>query len=174
MVLDTAQAGLPTPPIREGDRYLDKFPKVWRWHEARAEGCERVFQRAEHCGEQWQAVGRCTSDACRTARARLNPDAGVQRIPLGCSSRFFCDTCKKRIAGDFRREFNASRLGITWAASLQGRRNRWRPKFGKEARLGERLVTLTGPHVGSPEERVRWMYAAWPLYLRKWNAYVLG
>lgn len=172
MVLDTARAGLPTQPLRDGDRYLDRMPKVWPWHAARAEGCERVFQRVEHCGEQWQAVGRCTSEACQAARASVNAETGVQRIPLGCSSRFFCDECKKRIAQDFRKEFNAGRLGVIWGASLQGRMNRWRPKYGREARFGERLVTLTEPHVGEPEERVRWLFDAWPLFLRKWNGYI--
>jgi hypothetical protein len=31
---------------------------------------------------------------------------------------------------------------------------------------------LTAPHVGEPEERVRWLFAAWPLFLRKWNEYI--
>lgn len=148
-----------------------RLPKVTKWHEARARGAEEVFRRVEDCGDDFAAVARCTSGACRKAR-RSNPDAGVQRIPLGCSSRLFCDDCKLRIAARFRREFNAARLGVLWAIQQQGRNSRWRPKHGPEARFSERLTTVTVPHVGTPEERVEWLYKTWPAFLKRWNEYV--
>ncbi|MGH7605558.1 MAG: hypothetical protein ACRENK_16385 [Gemmatimonadaceae bacterium] len=160
-------------PVRRGDRYLKAMPRVHPWHAARALGCEEVFRRVEDCGDDFAAVARCTSSSCRRAR-QSNPEAGVQRIPLGCSSRLFCDDCKLRIASRFRREFNAARLGILWAARLQGRTSRWRPKYGPEARFSERLITLTAPHVGTPAERVAWMFKAWPAFLKKLNAYQRG
>src|SRR5262245_55114197 len=141
--------------LRKGDRYLPRLPQASRWHEARAEGIEKVFRRVEECGDQFSAVARCTSDSCRAARATKDPESGVWRVPLGCSSRFFCDVCKTRIALRFRREFQAARLGVIWAAQLQGRTSRWRPRHGPEARLGERLLTLTAPHVGTAVERVK-------------------
>lgn len=158
--------------MRKGDRYVSRLPGESKWHESRATGIEKVFRRVEDCGEQFSAVARCTSRACRAARSTHNPDAGVLRVPLGCSSRFFCDVCKTRIAVRFRRDFQAARLGVIWAATLQGRLSRWRPRFGPEARLGERLLTLTAPHVGTAVERVMWMFKAWPLFLKRWNAYI--
>ena len=157
---------------RKGDRYLSRLPRASKWHESRATGLEEVFRRVEDCGEQFAAVARCTSSACRASRGTTNPEAGVLRVPLGCSSRFFCDSCKTRIAVRFRREFQAARLGVIWAATLQGRLSRWRPRFGPEARFSERLLTLTAPHVGTAVERVSWMFKAWPFFLKRWNAYI--
>ena len=161
--------GVQTVPL--GDRRERVMPSVSKWHESRANGIEQVFERVEECGGAFEAVARCTSPACRTARSS-DSEAGVIRVPLGCSSRFFCDTCKTRIAVRFRREFQAARLGVIWAAQLQGRHSRWRPKFGPEARLSERLVTLTAPHVGTAVERVKWLFKAWPRFLRAWNGYI--
>jgi hypothetical protein len=163
--------GVQTVPT--GDRRHRVMPSVSRWHESRADGIEHVFERVEECGGAFEAVARCTSNACRAARSS-DSEAGVIRVPLGCSSRFFCDVCKTRIAVRFRREFQAARLGIIWGAQLQGRHTRWRPRFGPEARLSERLVTLTAPHVGTAVERVRWMFKAWPFFLRAWNVYIRG
>lgn len=154
-----------------GDRRHRVMPSISRWHESRADGIEHVFERVDECGSAFEAVARCTSNACRSARTR-NTEAGVIRVPLGCSSRFFCDTCKTRIAVRFRREFQAARLGIIWGAQLQGRHSRWRAKYGPEARLSERLVTLTAPHVGTAVERVRWLFKAWPFFLKLWNGYI--
>lgn len=169
-LLRSAIAGGPQV-LRKGDRYIGRLPKTSQWHESRADGVENVFRRVEECGEQFAAVARCTSAACRASRA-TNPEAGVLRVPLGCSSRFFCDECKTRIAVRFRREFQAARLGVVWAATLQGRISRWRPRYGEDARFGERLLTLTAPHVGTAVERVEWLFKAWPLFLKRWNEYI--
>ena len=159
-----------SPYLRKGDRLRSKLPWSSEWHEARALGAEEVFRRVEDCGDDFHAVARCTSEACRRAR-KQNPEAGVQRIPLGCSSRLFCDECKVRIAARFRREFNAARHGILWGARLQGRTSKWRPKHGAEAKLGERLITLTVPELGTARERVLWMFRAWPEFLKLLNEY---
>lgn len=159
-----------SPYQRRGDRLQSKLPRGSAWHEARATGAEEVFRRVEDCGDDFHAVARCTSDSCRRARQK-NPEAGVQRIPLGCSSRLFCDECKVRIAARFRREFNASRHGILWGARLQGRMSKWRPREGKEARLGERLITLTVPELGTGRARVNWIFRAWPEFLKRLNEY---
>lgn len=158
-------------PIRRGDRVLDAMPRVTPWHASRALGLEEHFQRVDECGDGFVAVGRCTSPECVRQRATKDAESGVMRVPLGCSSRLFCDDCKLRIAQRFRREFNASRMGVMWAAKLQGRDSRWRPKYGPEAKFGERLITLTVPHVGTTRERVRWAFAAWRGFLRELNAY---
>lgn len=154
---------------RHGDRLVETVPKVWPWHEARAKGIGELFERIESCGRIWEAVTRCTSDQCSAARREGASETGVRRIPVGCSSRFFCDDCKTTIALRFRRQFNAARLGIRWVADLGGRTERWRPKSGREARFGERMITLTAPHEGTTRERVKWLFGAWPGFLRRFN-----
>jgi hypothetical protein len=72
----------------------------------------------------------------------------------------------------FRRDFNAARAGLLWQAQIQGLTDRWRPRSGPDARLGERLVTLTAPHVGTVAERVAWCFAAWTPFLKRWNEYI--
>lgn len=135
-------------------------------------GQVELFERVEDCGENWETRLWCQSDSCAHARASGDPEAGAKAVPVGCSSRFFCPECRNMQAWRFRRDFNAARAGLLWQAELQGLTGRWRPKAGPDARLGERLVTLTAPHVGTAEERVRWAFEAWTPFLKRWNAYI--
>lgn len=151
---------------RRGDRPLKEGPpKVWTWHEQRAAGVEEHFERVRTCGESWQVVERCESDACRRARAKGETKAGIQNYVVGCCSRFFCTECRGRLAARFRRDFNAARQGVIWQAELAGLTRRFR----KGGKFGERFITLTSPHVGTAAERVTWQFDAWPKFLKRWN-----
>lgn len=149
---------------RDGDRRLRNVPKVHPWHAQRAAGAEEHFRRVETCGEQWAAVARCPSTSCVTARRRGDAGAGVRIRPCGCGSRFFCEECRLRLALRFRRDFNAARLGLMWKARSAGLTGRWLPRG---ERFGERLITLTAPHVGTARDRVKWMRAAFHSFNRK-------
>jgi hypothetical protein len=151
---------------RIGDRRVPTFDKVHPWHEQRARGSVEHFRRVETCGEQWAAVARCPSTDCKRARAGGNTEAGVRVRPCGCGSRFFCEECRLRVALRFRREFNASRLGLMWKARGMGLTGRWLPREGAGARFTERLITLTAPHVGTARERVQWMRDAFKRFNR--------
>lgn len=56
-----------------------------------------------------------------------------------------------------------------WKVRELGLTARWRGR----ARFGERLITLTAPHVGSARDRVRWMRDAFAWFNRKLHEYRL-
>ena len=84
-------------------------------------------------------------------------------IEVGCGSKWFCPTCRLRQVVKFRKDFERKRLGLVTAATRAGltRRNQKRSQ-----RWGERLVTFTLPHRGTPEERIIILRATW---LRFWR-----
>jgi hypothetical protein len=120
------------------------------WHEARAVGERERFQRARQCGATGRGL-RITNKCCGT----------VHDIPETCGSHLACRPCRGRWVSKFRRKF------------LRGRARALR-KIGSRLRgrgaWSEKLVTLTMPHEGTTIERVAWLVAAWPRFLRWLNA----
>jgi hypothetical protein len=133
------------------------------WHAARARGAAGRFGTVRECGQVAQIVQVCP--ACSTR----------QTIPLRCADRFFCSTCRAKAARDYRDQFRRSALGLARATESVGltyRRDRNRrakaEALGAEL-IGERLITLTAPHIDSDTtaERIDRLRDAWTIFQRR-------
>ncbi len=123
------------------------------WHTSRARTKREVFERVASCGE---SEGHRVTLVCRGCK-----DATT--IEVGCGSKWFCPSCRLQQAIKFRKDFERKRVGLLTAATRAGLTRR---KQKGSARWGERLLTLTLPHVGTPEERIHTLRATW---LRFWR-----
>lgn len=128
-------------------------PKTTRWHSSRAQGKRELFERVERCGSE---TGARITLVCRGCKEKSS-------IEVGCNSHWFCPACRQRTAQKFRLDFERKRLGLVAAATRAGltRRNQRRGE-----RWGERLLTLTLPHLGNARERVRTLRATWARFWR--------
>jgi hypothetical protein len=129
-------------------------PKVVRWHASRAQNKRKLFDNVRKCGD---GEGAKVTLVCRGGCGK------DLVIDTGCNSAWFCPQCRARTATRFRLDFENKRLGLVTActrASLTRRNQR------KGLRWGERLVTLTLPHEGSPTERIRVLLEVWARFWR--------
>lgn len=126
---------------------------VSQWHASRAAGKRELFERVANCG---------TEDAQALTLVCLGCKGAIQ-IPTGCGSHWFCAECRAVKANKFRGDFERKRLGLIATATRAGLTRR---RQKKSDRFGERLLTVTLPHVGAPAERIRTLKATW---LRFWR-----
>jgi hypothetical protein len=115
------------------------------------------------CGQVAQIVQVCPSCSTR------------QTIPLRCADRFFCTTCRAKAARDYRDQFRRAAIGLARATESVGltyRRDRNRrakaEALGAEL-IGERLITLTAPHLDGDTtgERIERLREAWRIFQRR-------
>lgn len=128
-------------------------PRCVDWHASRARTKREMFERVEKCGA---GEGTRISVTCRSCPNEIP-------IEVGCNSHWFCPACRKRTAQRFRLDFERKRLGLVTAASRAGLMRR---KQKKGHRWGERLLTLTLPHVGTPRVRIVTLRATWARFWR--------
>ncbi len=142
------------PELAETDERIGGAPPLEsRWHTSRAEGKRELFDRVSRCGS---GDGHRITLVCRGCKASMP-------IEVGCNSHWFCAACRARTANKFRADFETKRLGLVSAATRAGLTRRRQPK---ENRWGERLLTVTLPHVGTAAERVRVLKATWTRFWR--------
>lgn len=124
-----------------------------QWHASRARTKREMFERVAKCGT---GEGTQITLACRGCANKI-------ALEVGCNSHWFCASCRKRTAQRFRLDFERKRLGIVTAAARAGltRRNQ-----RKGDRWGERMLTVTLPHVGTPRERIITLRATWARFWR--------
>ncbi len=110
-------------------------PAESAWHSARAETKRRLFEKVAECGE-----GHTLELVCR------NGSCGERfTVPLGCGQAFFCPSCRKRRANQFRVDFQRKQLGLVSTAQRHGLTHRYRRR-AIGGRFSEKLLTLTLPH----------------------------
>lgn len=139
-------------------------PLTTQWHDARAEGKRELFTRVEACADEAQAIKLVCRGVVQTATGE-QPCAHSECIPIGCGAQHFCSACRIRLAQRFRVDFERKRLGLIGEARKAQLMGRWRRRDAG-GRFGERMVTLTLPHWGTPIERVRVLRETWPRFWR--------
>lgn len=139
------------------------------WHSARAETKRRLFEKVAECGEGHTLELVCRSGSCGERFT----------VPLGCGQAFFCPKCRARRATAFRVDFQRKQLGLVGIASRAGLLHRYRKrKVG--GRFGERLLTLTVPHLsedGEPlgvAQRIYDLRNTWDRFNRLWRDELRG
>lgn len=137
---------------------LDGPLEIWPWHASRAEGKRTLFARVDDCKNERRAL-RLTCKGCGHS---------PELVPIGCDVAMFCPQCRTRQARKFRLDFERKRqglLGVAWRAGVAGDEARYRRReLG--GRFGERMVTLTVPHVGNARERIALLD---PAFARFWR-----
>jgi rubrerythrin len=146
------QSGLVAREEKTG-RAASGPPKIVGWHASRAQGKRELFDRVDRCG---------TDDATRLTLVCRGCGDNT-KIEVGCSSHWFCPSCRARTAQRFRTEFENKRLGLTTAAARAGLTRRAQRK---SERWGARLLTLTLPHEGQARERIQVLQATWARFWR--------
>lgn len=149
------------------------LPDQARWHFSRARNQRELFERVERCET---AEATRVKVVCRECKAE-------HEIHVGCGSQWFCPECRKKAVRRVQKTFLRSRQGLLVAAARArltpedeheaaerdrhwGRkRKRRRPPLG--GFWGERFLTLTLPHRGSPTERIEVLNATWNRFWRK-------
>lgn len=128
-------------------------PLESHWHASRARTKRELFERVQNCGTTEGHRVTLVCKGCKDART----------IEVGCGSKWFCPTCRVQQVIKFRKDFERKRLGLVTAAQRAGLTRR---RQQKGERWGERLITFTLPHRGTPEERIDVLRATW---LRFWR-----
>jgi hypothetical protein len=129
-------------------------PAETAWHSVRARGKRTLFRRVEECRKEGRKI-RLTCRGCSKESS----------VPIGCAVPLFCAACRSRTAQIVRADFARKRAGLTGAAGRAGLTSRFRRR-ALGGRFGERLLTLTVPHEGGPEDRLRLVGAAWSRFWR--------
>lgn len=129
------------------------LPEQARWHFSRARNKRELFERVADCGK---AETHKITVVCRECKHS-------QEIQVGCGSQWFCPNCRKRALSRLRKAFMRNRLGLITNASKAGLMRR---KQKKGERWGERFLTLTLPHHGSPTERLEVLNQTWARFWR--------
>lgn len=160
------------PPVPRAIAALDELREASnqvRWHRSRAEGQRERFARVRGCG------GRKMVAACRRC--------GEEREPVaeGCGVRRVCPRCDVSGAVARRARFGRARGRLMIDAHRYGLGLRYR----RGGAYSEKMLTLTLPHFGledasgvvreesrdSLHARIVALFKAWPLFLRRVNAW---
>lgn len=130
-----------------------RSPRSTQWHASRAKNKRELFQRVAKCGTD---EGTKVTIVCRDCKTKTE-------IDVGCGSRWFCPKCRVETVKKFRGDFERKRLGLLTTATRAGltRRRQERSK-----RWGERMLTLTLPHVGNAAERIDTLCDTWNRFFR--------
>jgi len=134
-------------------RPLMNIRRSVKWHSSRAANKRALFERVADCGKV--DATRITL-VCRGCKDSIS-------IEVGCGSSWFCPECRRRSVMKFRKNFERSRLGIVTIAARAGLMKR---KQAKGDRWGERLLTVTLPHRGTPAQRIETLQATWARFWR--------
>ena len=129
------------------------LPEQARWHFSRARNKRELFERVAECGK---AETHKITVVCRDCKHS-------QEIQVGCGSQWFCPNCRKRSMSRLQKSFMRNRLGLITHATRAGLMRR---KQAKGERWGERFLTLTLPHHGSPTERLEVLNETWTRFWR--------
>lgn len=138
---------------QERVRPLMNIRRSVKWHSSRAANKRALFERVADCGKV--DATRITL-VCRGCKDQI-------AIEVGCGSSWFCAECRRRSVMKFRKNFERSRLGIVTIAARAGLTKRNQKKGD---RWGERLLTVTLPHRGTPAERIETLQATWARFWR--------
>lgn len=103
-----------------------------KWYRSRAKGSRERFSRVASCGTEYVASATCKDCGC------------VHEVPVGCSSRLLCPTCRGRQNAKRRARFRASRSAVL----DQGRKWGLLRRRRKGGRYTEKFLTLTVPAAG--------------------------
>ena len=130
-----------------------RSPRSTQWHESRAKNKRQLFERVAKCGTD---EGTKVTIVCKDCKTKTE-------IDVGCGSRWFCPKCRVETVKKFRGDFERKRLGLLTTAARAGltRRRQQRSK-----RWGERMLTLTLPHVGNATERIDMLCDTWARFFR--------
>lgn len=128
-------------------------PAITHWHSSRAKTQRELFERVEMCGtdEATRITLVCRGCGEKTA------------VDVGCGSRWFCPKCRVQHVNKFRGDFSRKRLGLLTTAARAGLTRR---RQARGNRWGERMLTLTLPHVGTALDRIRILEATWSRFFR--------
>lgn len=133
-----------------------------KWHYDRAKGQAERFKNVAGCGRDNEMVVRCT--CCGHEHA----------VAVHCGVDVLCLECRGRRAHILRARFMQARL--IHLAKERARFLMHRPAIdplrGKRGCWTEKMMTLTGPHVGTLEERIGFLFDAFPIFRRKLRAYI--
>lgn len=145
----------------------DASDRAIKWHRGRERGALERFERVNDCGKR---------------RVRVRCLCGAEHdVPDRCGADRLCRSCKEASRAKNVAKLARAQLGILRTAKREGFLRRHR----KGGRWGQRMVTLTIPHVDSPgrffdesigpraavEARIRLLFAAWrrfSLSLQRW------
>jgi hypothetical protein len=130
-----------------------RSPRSTQWHASRAKNKRELFGRVAKCGTE---EGTKVTIVCRDCKTKTE-------IDVGCGSRWFCPKCRVETVKKFRGDFERKRLGLLTTAARAGltRRRQERSK-----RWGERMLTLTLPHVGNATDRIDMLCETWNRFFR--------
>jgi len=134
-------------------RPLMNMRRSVKWHSSRAANKRALFERVADCGKV--DATRITL-VCRGCKDKVS-------IEVGCGSTWFCPDCRMRSVLKFRKNFERARLGIVTIAARAGLMKRNQKKGD---RWGERLLTVTLPHRGTPAQRIETLQATWARFWR--------
>lgn len=131
-----------------------------KWDDDRQRGYEQRTERVLECGAQQRKM----AIICQCCAHRREVDCGH------CNNTILCVSCRARRRNAKARAFMQSRDRVMADAEVQGRLHPYRPG----GPWGERLMTLTLPHVPehSLEQRFVFLLEAWPPFLRCFNEWL--
>lgn len=121
---------------------VERDPPSTQWHESRARNKINLFDRVASCGSEESTQITLVCGGC----GEKTP------IDVGCDARWFCARCRPRPVKKVQGDFRPKRTGLLTVAARVGLTRR---RQRKGERWGERLLTLTLPHRGTPVERIR-------------------
>ena len=129
-----------------------------RWYESRAKGQRERFDSVRGCEERTQIQMVCTG-------CGLVAEHGTR-----CRIGIVCVSCRGKIASQRRGQFARARRVVLARARERGLLNPRR----RGGRHSEKLLTVTLPHL--PEhgvaQRIDFVLAAWPHFLKAMNAHL--
>ncbi|MEY4549520.1 MAG: Replication protein [Pseudomonadota bacterium] len=131
-----------------------------KWDEARQRGYEQRAERVLECGTQPRKMGI----TCQCCGHKQEVDCAR------CNDMILCVSCRAIRSKAKAEGFLAARDVVIADAREQGRLDHARPG----GRWGERMVTLTVPHLPchSLEQRFGFLLNAWPHFLRGLNEWL--
>ena len=141
------------------DGYSEGYAKhKARWYLSRADGQRQRFDSVRGCEERTQIQIVCT--ACG-----LVAEHGTR-----CRIGIVCLTCRGKIASHRRGQFARARKVVLHRARERGLLN---PKR-RGGRHSEKLLTVTIPHLREHDvsQRIEFVRAAWPHFLKAMNAWL--
>jgi len=135
-------------------------PEIGKWDDSRRMGYQRRTERVLECG----TVGRKLELKCRCCQHKQEVDLSR------CNNPILCVPCRALRCRAKAKKYVASREAVSADAERQGRLHPQRPG----GRWGERMVTLTVPHLRehSLERRFAFLLDAWPHFLRCLNEWL--
>lgn len=153
-----AQAKARERKARSENRAPREIRDAGKWFRDRAKGQRERPQRVANCQQTDRLTVTC--NACGTITERM----------VRCGVGMMCISCRSAIVYRKRGPFRRARAIVLKEAARAGllRSNR------RGGRWGEKLMTLTAPHLEGHniEDRIALVRAAWPLFLKMFNQFL--